>query len=86
MPKSKIRTKSADAGANGHRTPVKVKGPSNPAYITVMLGCLLAGLVWAVTYYLAGSKISWMTGMGAYNFLIAIALAVVGLLMTVWWR
>jgi len=47
---------------------------------------LLAGLVWAVTYYLAGSKISWMAGMGAYNFLIAFALAVVGLLMTVWWR
>jgi hypothetical protein len=86
MPKSKIRTKSAYAGANGHRTPVKAKGPSNPAYITVMLGCLLAGLVWAVTYYLAGSKISWMTGMGAYNFLIAFALAVVGLLMTMRWR
>jgi len=51
-----------------------------------MLGCLLAGLVWAVTYYLAGNKIGWMTEMGAYNFLIAFALAVVGLLMTMRWR
>jgi hypothetical protein len=86
MPKSKVRKKPAYAGAPVGRTPVKVKGPSNPVYVTVMLGLMLAGLVWLVVNYLAGDKIGFMTTLGPWNFLIGFGLMVVGLLMTMRWR
>ncbi len=86
MPKSKVRKKTASAGPATRRTAVKVKGPSNSIYVVVMFGFMLAGLVWVLLYYLAGGKISWMSPLGAYNFLIASALAVIGLLMTMRWR
>ncbi len=77
-----------DPRVTAERVPNTAEPPPRvrPAIYTHSHRRLLAGLVWAVTYYLAGNKISWMAGMGAYNFLIAFALAVVGLLMTVWWR
>jgi hypothetical protein len=86
MPKSKVRKKSVPAGAAARRSPGKVRGPSNPIYVVVMFGFMLAGLVWVLLYYLAGGKISWMSPLGAYNFLIASGLAVIGLLMTLRWR
>lgn len=87
MPKSKVRKKPAVVGAPANRTPVKVAaGPSNPIYVAVMLGLMLAGLVWLVVNYLAADKISWMADLGAWNFLIGFGLMVVGLLMTMRWR
>ncbi|MCO1658020.1 cell division protein CrgA [Pseudonocardia humida] len=90
MPKSKVRKKTAytpptrDAG--GNRTPVKVKGPTHPVYIAVMLGLMLAGLAWLVVNYLAGDRLDFMIALGSWNFLIGFALIVIGLLMTMRWR
>ncbi|WP_127781579.1 cell division protein CrgA [Rhodococcus sp. X156] len=88
MPKSKVRKKSAPIGASStRRTPVKVNaGPSNPIYVTVMLGLMLLGLIWLVVNYLAVDKISWMSELGSWNFAIGFGLMVVGLLMTMRWR
>lgn len=86
MPKSKVRKKAASAGPAAGRAPIRVEGTSSPIYVAVMLGFMLAGLAWVLLYYLAGSKISWLSPLGAYNFLIASVLALIGLLMTMRWR
>jgi uncharacterized membrane protein len=89
MPKSKVRKKTAytpPTGASSNRTPVKVKGPTHPVYVAVMLGLMLLGLAWLVANYLAGDSIPFMVALGSWNFLIGFALIVVGLLMTMRWR
>jgi uncharacterized membrane protein len=89
MPKSRVRKKTAYtppvSGAT-NRTPVKVKGPTHPIYVAVMLGLMLAGLLWLVVNYLAGDRIDFMIALGSWNFLIGFALIVIGLLMTMRWR
>ena len=87
MPKSKVRKKTAyTAPSNVSRTPVKVAGPTHPAYVAVMLGLMLLGLAWLVVNYLAGDKIGFMVTLGAGNFAIGFSLIVIGLLMTMRWR
>jgi uncharacterized membrane protein len=89
MPKSKVRKKTAytpPTSTGSNRTPVKVKGPTHPVYVAVMLGLMLAGLAWLVANYLAGDSIPFMVALGSWNFLIGFALIVVGLLMTMRWR
>ena len=90
MPKSKVRKKAVyTPPANAARpgtTPVKVAGPTHPIYIVVMLGVMLAGLLWLVVNYLAGESISFMATLGPWNFLIGFSLIVIGLLMTMRWR
>jgi len=91
MPKSKVRKKTSytpptSTTSGGNRTPVKVKGPTHPVYIAVMLGLMLAGLAWLVVNYLAGDQLDFMIALGSWNFLIGFALIVIGLLMTMRWR
>lgn len=89
MPKSKVRKKpvyTPPAGDKRTTTPVKVKGPTHPVYIAVMLGLMLAGLAWLVVNYLAVDSIPFMQQLGSYNFLIGFSLIVIGLLMTMRWR
>ncbi|WP_067696676.1 cell division protein CrgA [Nocardia jejuensis] len=88
MPKSKVRKKTDYTVNPASRTPVKVKhaGPSPVWYVSIMLGFMLAGLVWLLVYYLAAESISWMSDLGAWNFLIGFGLMVVGLIMTMRWR
>ncbi|MFD0360333.1 cell division protein CrgA [Nocardia sp. GCM10030253] len=88
MPKSKVRKKTDYTINPAGRTPVKVKavGPSPVWYVAIMLGFMLAGLVWLLVYYLANDKIGWMADLGAWNFLIGFGLMVVGLIMTMRWR
>lgn len=88
MPKSKVRKKTDYTINPASRTPVKVKavGPSPVWYVTIMLGFMLAGLLWLLVYYLAADQISWMSDLNAWNFLIGFGLMVIGLIMTMRWR
>ncbi|MCU1640946.1 MAG: crgA [Nocardia sp.] len=88
MPKSKVRKKTDYTINPASRTPVRVKstGPSPVWYVAIMLGFMLAGLVWLLVYYLAAEHIAWMSDLGAWNFLIGFGLMVVGLIMTMRWR
>ena len=56
MPKSRSgrRPPTRRRPTTGASKPVKVKGPTHPVYIAVMLGLMLAGLAWLVVNYLAG--------------------------------
>ena len=88
MPKSKVRKKAVYTPPphEGARTPVKVKGPTHPVYIAVMLGLMLVGLCWLVVNYIAGDSIPFMVLLGSWNFAIGFALMIGGLLMTMRWR
>lgn len=89
MPKSKVRKKpvyTPPASDKHTTTPVKVKGPTHPVYIAVMLGLMVAGLAWLVVNYLAVDAIPFMQQLGSFNFLIGFSLIVIGLLMTMRWR
>jgi len=87
MPKSKVRKKTVYTAPGADRkTPVKLKGPTHPVYIAVMLGLMLLGLVWLVVQYLAIEMIPFMQDLGSFNFLIGFSLIVIGLLMTMRWR
>ena len=55
MPKSKVRSKTEYTDAAVSRTPVKVKGtPTARWYLVLMLALMILGLLWLVTYYIAG--------------------------------
>lgn len=93
MPKSKVRKKpqvaaaraaGANAAANAQRA--KVMGPSSPVYVGVMVGLMVIGLFWLVAYYLWGSSIPVISGLGSWNFAIGFALMITGLVMTMRWR
>lgn len=87
MPKSKVRKKPNYTINPASRTPVKVKaGPSPVWYVAIMLGFMLAGLVWLIVYYLAAESIEWINNLGAWNFAIGFGLMVIGLVMTMRWR
>ncbi|HEY2725461.1 MAG TPA: cell division protein CrgA [Pseudonocardiaceae bacterium] len=88
MPKSKVRKKSVYTPPADRRAPTKtaVAGPSHPAYVAVMLGLMVLGLLWLVTNYLAGDKVPLLSDLGNYNFLIGFVLMIAGLLMTMRWR
>jgi hypothetical protein len=88
MPKSKVRKKTAyvpPTNTSRSTTPVKLKGPTHPIYIAVMLGLMVLGLAWLVVNYLA-PDIPFMAALGSWNFLIGFSLIVIGLLMTMRWR
>ena len=87
MPKSKVRKKQDYTINPTNRTPVKISaGPSPVWYVVLMLGFMVAGLLWLIIYYLAGGLIPVMADIGPWNFIIGFALMVVGLLMTMRWR
>lgn len=95
MPKSKVRKKVATSTANSSTQAneaaaaaarAHVAAPSSPVYVGIMLGLMVLGLVWLVVYYLWGSSIPFISGLGNWNFAIGFALMIAGLLMTMRWR
>lgn len=93
MPKSKVRKKTSFTISSVSRTPVKIKsGPSSVWFIALFLGLMLLGLVWLMVYQLAATGIdapavlSWMAALGPWNYAIAFAFMIGGLLLTMRWR
>ena len=93
MPKSKVRKKSTFGPSSVSRTPVKIKGgPSSVWFVSLFLGLMLAGLVWLMVYQLGAvgldvpKGLNWMAELGPWNYLIAFAFMIAGLLLTMRWR
>ncbi|WP_433505092.1 cell division protein CrgA [Pseudonocardia halophobica] len=86
MPKSKVRKKAVYTPPANDRKPVKIKGPTHPAYVAIMLGVGLLGLAWLITDYLARDAIPFMQALGGANFLVGFGLIVIALLMSMRWR
>ena len=87
MPKSKVTKTDLYEGVT--RTPVKVKQTKTPVvWLTIMGVCLVLGLAWIIMYYLVAGRgvIPFVDDLGAWNYLIAFGLMIIGLLMTLRWR
>lgn len=94
MPKSKVRKKNDFTVNPVSRTPVKVKaGPSSVWFVALFIGLMLIGLVWLLVFQLAAtnpvntpSLLQWMADIGPWNYAIAFAFMITGLLLTMRWR
>ena len=94
MPKSKVRKKTTSFTPSAvSRTPVKVKGgPSSGWFVALFLGLMLLGLVWLMVYQLgatgldAPAALNWMAELGQWNYAIAFAFMIAGLLLTMRWH
>ena len=87
MPKSKVRKKNDFTINPVSRTPVKVKtGPSSVWFVVFFCGLMLIGLAWLLVFQLASTSLPWMAGLGAWNYAIAFAFMIAGLLLTMRWR
>jgi Cell division protein CrgA len=93
MPKSKVRKKNDFAVSTVSRTPVKVKvGPSSVWFVALFVGLMLIGLVWLMVFQLAAvgtqapTALHWMAELGPWNYAIAFAFMITGLLLTMRWH
>lgn len=93
MPKSKVRKKTSFTPSQVSRTPVKVKaGPSTVWFVALFIGLMLFGLIWLMVYQLAATgldapaALNWMSELGPWNYAIAFAFMITGLLLTMRWR
>ena len=87
MPKFNVRKKNDFTVNPVSRTPVKVKaGPSSVWFVVLFCGLMLVGLAWLLVFQLAGSEMSWMSDLGPWNYAIAFAFMITGLLLTMRWR
>lgn len=93
MPKSKVRKKNDFTINPVSRTPVKVKaGPSSIWFVVLFIGLMLIGLAWLIVFQLAGSGadapsfLHWMASLAQWNYAIAFAFMITGLLLTMRWR
>jgi hypothetical protein len=89
MPKSKVRKKNDFTINPVSRTPVKVKaGPSSTWFVVLFVGLMVIGLLYLILFQLAGSEIPVMRDIQpvAWNYAIAFAFMITGLLLTMRWR
>lgn len=87
MPKSKVRRKNDLTVRPVSRTPVKVKaGPSSMWFVLLFIGLMLVGLLWLLVYQLASTALPWLAALGPWNYAIAFAFMITGLLLTMRWR
>jgi hypothetical protein len=88
MPKSKVRKKNDFTINPVSRTPVKVKaaGPSSVWFVVLFIGLMLVGLAWLLVFQLASGAIPFMADLGPWNYAIAFAFMITGLLLTMRWR
>jgi uncharacterized integral membrane protein len=93
MPKSKVRKKTDFTVRSVSRTPVKVKaGPSSVWFVALFVGLMLIGLLWLLVFQLGAtgadvpSMLMWMAKWGPWNYLIAFAFMITGLLLTMRWH
>ena len=82
MPESRIRRKSAYTAPAGKSGPGK---PNSRLFVPTMVGLLVAGLAWIVTYYITQSDYP-VPGIGDWNLVIGFAILLVGFGMTTRWR
>jgi len=85
VPESRIRRKRPSAAPAGPATPASGPRPSPRWWVPVMLGLMVAGLVWIVVFYLSSSEYP-VPGIGAGNLAAGFALILVGFAMTTRWR
>ena len=83
MPESKGRSKPAYIPP---RTAQKNTTPNPRGFVPVMLGLMVLGLLWVVTYYISGVNQYPVPALGRWNLGVGFGLMLSGFLMTTRWR
>ena len=81
MPESKSRKKATPATPSAP----KALGPNPPWFVPTMLGLMVLGLVWIVTYYVAGGTLP-IPGILHWNLVIGFVFILTGFGMMTRWR
>jgi hypothetical protein len=90
LPESKGRAKPAQNPPP--KRPSKTTKANPPWFVPVMLGLMLLGLLWVVTFYITSAsagdsaKAFPIPNLGVWNLIIGFGLMVSGFLMTTRWR
>lgn len=83
MPESKGRAKPAYTPPRSASKAVK---PNPRWFVPVMLGLMIIGLIWVVTYYISGVDQYPVPSLGRWNLGAGFAFMMAGFLMTTRWR
>lgn len=81
MPKSRVRSKAVYTPP-----PRSSKAKVSPRWLApTMLGCLIVGLIWIVTFYV--SQEAWPIGaLGAWNLVVGFAFLIGGVVLSTRWH
>jgi hypothetical protein len=85
VPESKKRKKAVYTPPTAPAASRK-KGPSPVWLAPLMLALFLIGIVWLVTFYLAGSNMPLVGGLGNSNLLIGFGFIIAGFGLSTQWR
>jgi len=83
VPESKGRAKPAYTPPPQRRSKANLSNP--PWFAPVMLGLMLVGLLWVVTFYVTSTDYP-IPNIGYYNLAIGFGLMISGFMMTMRWR
>ena len=83
MPESKGRAKPAYTPPPKRSSKKTMANP--PWFVPVMLGLMVVGLLWVVTFYVTAAKYP-IPGFGYKNLIIGFGLMISGFMMTMKWR
>jgi len=83
VPESKGRAKPAYTPPPQRRSKANLSNP--PWFVPVMLGLMLVGLLWVVTFYVTATDYP-IPNIGYYNLAIGFGLMISGFMMTMRWR
>ncbi len=75
-----------EAGGGSERAPRPAPAPTPRWWVPVMLGLMIAGLLWIVVFYLSGVAQLPVPALGAWNLGVGFALIIAGFAMTTRWR
>ena len=84
MPESKGRAKPTHT-APPQRRSKKTTMANPPWFVPLMLGLMLVGLLWVVTFYVTNSQYP-IPNLGTPNLIIGFGLMISGFMMTTRWR
>jgi hypothetical protein len=82
MPESRIRRKAAYTAPTGKSGPTK---PNGRLFVPIMVGLLVIGLIWIVTYYITRGDYP-VPDIGDWNLVVGFGILLVGFGMTTRWR
>lgn len=83
MPESKGRAKPTHTPPPQRRPKTTMANP--PWFVPVMLGLMLLGLLWVVTFYVTATAFP-IPNLGNWNLVIGFSLMISGFMMTTRWR
>lgn len=84
MPESKGRAKPTHTPPPQRRSKTTMANP--PWFVPLMLGLMLVGLLWVVTFYVSPNGSYPIPNIGYWNLGIGFALMISGFMMTTRWR